>query len=119
MVFHEIGRSPRGQRAPRRILMSQRVIVGPPVSMHAWITVADWSCAAMLAVVAVTRKTAVPAAASKRTIVVPPFKRSLPDFSRLIASTLSRAGADLNPGSWPNPDHCVSWPLTPQVSDSR
>jgi hypothetical protein len=78
--------------------MSQRVIAGPPVSMHAWITVADWSCAAMLAVVAVKRKTAVPAAASKRNIVVPPFKRSLPDFSRLIASTLSRAGGDLKSG---------------------
>jgi hypothetical protein len=70
-LFQVMGRWPGAQRAPRRILMSQRVIVGPPVSMQAWITVADWSCAATLALVTVKRKTAVPAAASKRNIVVP------------------------------------------------
>jgi hypothetical protein len=103
--------------------MSQRVIVGPPVSMQAWITVADWSCAATLALVTVKRKTAVPAAASKRNIIVPPFKRSLPDLRRPTASKLSRGGVNLKCGvrsaSAPNLDYCVSCPLTPQVSDRR
>jgi hypothetical protein len=93
--------------------MSQRVIAGPPVSMQAWITPADCSCAATLALVTVKRKIVVPAAASKRNIIVAPFKRSLPDFRRLIATKLSRGGADLKS------DYCVSCPLIPHVSDSR
>jgi hypothetical protein len=87
--------------------MSQRVSAGPPVSMQAWITVVDWPGAATLALMAVERKTAVPAAASKRNIIVPPFERSLPDFSRLSA------------GRYPTRDYCVSWPVTPHVSVSR
>jgi hypothetical protein len=93
--------------------MSQRVIAGPPVSMQAWITRADCSCAATLALVTVKRKTAVPAAASKRNIIVPPFKRSLPDLRRLIYATLSGGATDLKSDYW------VSCPLTPHVSDSR
>jgi len=103
--------------------MSQRVIAGPPVSMQAWIAVVDWSCAATLALVTVKRKTAVPAAASKRNIVVPPFERPLPDLRRLSAGRYLGPGPISNGDamfSRPKPDYyCVSCPLTPHVSDSR
>ena len=53
--------------------MSPRVIAGPRVSMQAWISVACCLGAATLALLTVRRKTAVPAAASNRNIVVAPF----------------------------------------------
>ena len=79
--------------------------------MQAWITVADCSCAATLALVTVKRKTAVPAAASKRNIVVPPLKRSLPGLRRLSAGRYLGPGPISNGDAFfsrTNPDYCVS-----------